>query len=113
MTWEWFLGGKELCTDSLDYKAGMWELSVELKLSAELNVALQSKIYFKQIQRKRKKNLREKKGRVAVGVDFSIYRDSVSLFLYLRLFHFYQTFLVCNSLCLMLTTWMLEWAENM
>lgn len=57
-------GGKELCTDSPDCRAGMWELSVELKLSAEPNAALQSKIYFKQIQRKRKKkNLRGKKKR--------------------------------------------------
>lgn len=62
---------------------------------------------------KGKNSLREKKGRVAIDIDFSIYRDSVSLFLHLRPFHFYQTILVCNSLCLLLTTWMLEWTENM
>lgn len=55
--WEWFLGGKELPTDSWGYTAGIWGLSVELKLSAEPHAALQSKIYFKEIQRKRE-NLR-------------------------------------------------------
>lgn len=58
MTWEWFLDGKQLCADYWDYIAGIWELSVELKLSGEPNTALQSKIYFKYNEKEKKKNLR-------------------------------------------------------
>lgn len=91
MIGEWFLGGKELYTDSQDYMAGIWELSVGLKLSGEPNAALQINT-----KKKKKKRKREEKGRVTVGIHFSVYRGSVFLFLHLGPVHFSQTTLLCD-----------------